>query len=150
MHIEAHFLGGENISNACREAIALANRVGCDVHFKFNDVKCMAFVGGRADDLEASWHAEANSSKTYKIATSRPRPDHETPVSQCHAEGYTNTRAIGGDFCPTHETSHATKPTSCAGDATKDCYDHDDFNYCWNCKTTRAQRYTLKTEGSKS
>lgn len=73
MHIEVNFLGGEPIRSACIEACALATRIGCDVHFKFNDVTCMAFMHSDPADLEASWEEVSKSKRPYKVATSRER-----------------------------------------------------------------------------
>jgi hypothetical protein len=73
MYIEAKFLGGEDIENACRDAIALANRIGCDVHFQFNDVTCMAMAGHRARDLLQSWREVSQTDSDHKIATSHLR-----------------------------------------------------------------------------
>lgn len=73
MYIEAHFLGGEPIRNACAEACALAARMGCDVHFKFNDVTCMAFPHSYPEDLEAAWKEASESKRTYKVAAGHAR-----------------------------------------------------------------------------
>lgn len=82
MYIEVQFLGGENIENACREAMALANRVGCDVHFQFNEVTCMALKGHKAEDLQASWRDAVGSKTRHKIAVSHPRASGNGPSAQ--------------------------------------------------------------------
>jgi len=73
MYIEAKFLGGESIERACHDAMALANRIGCDVHFRFNDVTCMALVGQSPADLRRAWLEASGSQSQHKIATSHPR-----------------------------------------------------------------------------
>lgn len=73
MYIEVHFLGGENITTACAEACALANRIGCDVHFRFNEVLCMALQQHDPKDLEAAFWDASRSKSQYKIAASHPR-----------------------------------------------------------------------------
>lgn len=80
MYIEVNFLGGENIENACREALALASRIGCDVHFQFNEVTCMALQGHRPEDLQAAWWDVVNSKTRHKIAASHPRSSHKAPA----------------------------------------------------------------------
>jgi hypothetical protein len=74
MYIEAKVLGGEGIEDTCRRALALATRIGCDVHFKFNDVNCMAIQGHDPKDLIASWWEAVDSKTCHKIAVSHPRP----------------------------------------------------------------------------
>lgn len=73
MYIEAHFLGGEPIRDACAEACALAARLRCDVHFRFNDVTCMAFPHSYPEDLEAAWWEATESKSQHKIAAGHPR-----------------------------------------------------------------------------
>lgn len=73
MYIEAKFLGGEHIKTACADACALAAQLGCDVHFSFNEVTCMAFPHSSPADLEAAWHDAIASSSRYKMAAGHPR-----------------------------------------------------------------------------
>lgn len=73
MYIEVHFMGGESIRNACAEACALAARLRCDIHFRFNDVLCMAFPHSYFEDLEAAWHEASESKSRHKIAAGHPR-----------------------------------------------------------------------------
>jgi hypothetical protein len=74
MYIEAKVLGGESIEHVAHYAIALANRIQCDVHFSFNEVTCMAMVGHSPADLVASWWVAMDSKSQHKFATSHPRP----------------------------------------------------------------------------
>jgi hypothetical protein len=74
MYIEAKVLGGESIQHAAHYAIALANRIQCDVHFTFNEVTCMAMVGHCPSDLVRSWSDAMDSKSQHKFATSHPRP----------------------------------------------------------------------------
>jgi hypothetical protein len=82
MYIEAKVMGGESIEHAAHYAIALANRIQCDVHFTFNEVTCMAIVGHYPSDLVRSWWDALQSPSQHKIATSHPRPAASASVTQ--------------------------------------------------------------------
>ncbi len=72
MYLEVKVMGGENIERVAAEACALANRIGCDVHFKFNDVLCMALQQGDPAVLVENWKAACESKSQYPIATTHP------------------------------------------------------------------------------
>jgi hypothetical protein len=73
MWIEVHFHGGTDIQEACNRACALANRIRCDVHFKFNDVTCMALQNGDPDVLAENWRLAADRGGMYPMASTNPR-----------------------------------------------------------------------------
>lgn len=75
MYVEVKFLGGEPIVRACRDACALANRIQCDVHFRFNDVYCMALQGGDPAQLIDNFQEAQRAGGRYPIATTHP-PEH--------------------------------------------------------------------------
>jgi hypothetical protein len=72
MHITVEFLGGELIVRACRDACALANRIQCDVHFRFNDVYCMALQGGDPAQLIDNFTEAQRSGGRHATATTHP------------------------------------------------------------------------------
>jgi len=61
---------GSNISQTCREAVALANHLRLRIWFDFNGVQCLARVGDDPEAIEKSWRNELGSQNKYKIATS--------------------------------------------------------------------------------
>jgi hypothetical protein len=68
--LTVEFSPGSDIADACRDAVALANKTGVAIHGKFNGVLLMAAPGDRADDLCKSWHQQMDDKRsTYKIAT---------------------------------------------------------------------------------
>jgi hypothetical protein len=72
MYIKVEFHGGEPVARACRDACALANRIQCDVHFRFNDVYCMAIQGGDPAQLIDNFTEALQSSSSHPIATTHP------------------------------------------------------------------------------
>ena len=59
---------GNSIQVACDEAIVLANKLGINVEFMFNGIKCIACPGGSPSVLAANWEYELESRHKYKIA----------------------------------------------------------------------------------
>ncbi len=82
MYLEIKVMGGENIDRVAAEACALANRIGCDVHFRFNDVLCMALQQGDPAVLVENWKAASESKSQYPIATTHPRHDNGSGESR--------------------------------------------------------------------
>lgn len=78
LYVDVGVYGGVPVEFACAEACALAERLNVTVHFKFNDVKCMAIPGGKAKDLIANWRAAASAPSNYPMASTHPRPSAET------------------------------------------------------------------------
>lgn len=60
---------GADIVNVCNEAVDLAQRVGCNVQCKFNDVLLIAGPDSDRDGLVAAYHEECKSKLPYKIAS---------------------------------------------------------------------------------
>ena len=61
---------GADITQTCREAVALANHLRLHIWFDFNGVQCLARVGDDPEAIEESWRNELASQHQYKIATS--------------------------------------------------------------------------------
>lgn len=60
--------GTQIISHGIPDLIELANRIGCSVHAKCNDVLVMAAPGDDPIDLAVAWEHELGSKKEHKIA----------------------------------------------------------------------------------
>lgn len=73
MYLEVKVMGGENIDHVAVEACALANRIGCDVHFTFNGVTCMALQQGDPAVLVENWKDAFGSKSQYPMASTHPR-----------------------------------------------------------------------------
>lgn len=61
---------GAHISDAFKEAIALADKLDCFVEFKFNDVTCIANPGGSYEKGEEAYSDSVTSGRSYKFAMS--------------------------------------------------------------------------------
>ena len=63
---------GASIKHTAQEAVALAERIGVSVEFKFNVVTCFARPGDDPDGLVAGYfHALHNENDKYKFASDR-------------------------------------------------------------------------------
>ena len=60
---------GTSIHQACKEAVELANKLGCRVEFVFNDIKTSARPGIDHEALSKKWWDEMQSKKPFKYAT---------------------------------------------------------------------------------
>lgn len=60
---------GAEISDTCREAVRVADRVGITVWFNFNGVKCLARPGDDPIALMEDWRKEMKSKHPHKIAS---------------------------------------------------------------------------------
>lgn len=96
MYIEVKFHGGEPIVRACTEACALTNRICCDVHFKFNDVYCMALQGGDADVLVENFQEAARAGGAHPIATTHPK---QASRYTCFVEGCPGDHVSKWEMC---------------------------------------------------
>lgn len=98
MYIQVNFLGGEPIVRACTDACALANRIGCDVHFRFNDVYCMALQGGDPDTLVENFQAAQRGDGTtqHLMATTHPR---KASAYTCFVEGCPGNHVSKYEMC---------------------------------------------------
>ncbi|MDE1997980.1 MAG: hypothetical protein KGI52_03520 [Burkholderiales bacterium] len=72
-HLKIEFLAGEDIDNACREAVRLANILRVTVDFDFNGVKVMAKPDVDPKELAELWSVEMKSKRQYKIACAHPK-----------------------------------------------------------------------------
>lgn len=63
---------GSDIGSACDEAIALAERIGIAIWFKFNGVTCLARKGDDPRRLEADWSmVMASNGRGIQIASDK-------------------------------------------------------------------------------
>ena len=66
--IRLEFLGGDDIENACAEAVRIANQLQCDTVFNFNGVHVHARPGVDPMALSNAWHRELQSGDKTKVA----------------------------------------------------------------------------------
>lgn len=59
---------GSHITECAREALYIANQIGIDVTFDFNDVHCIMGPGEHPDILVQNYEIESRSNKLHKIA----------------------------------------------------------------------------------
>lgn len=73
--LEVEPFGGCSISEACHEAVRLADRLGITIIFNFNGVRCMACSGDCPKLLVMAWDAELKkpAGKFIKIARGGPQ-----------------------------------------------------------------------------
>lgn len=75
-HIEYHPHAGAEIGKVCADAQRIADLLGVTIKFRFNDVLCMAVVGGDAALLAERQQAEQRREKRgawdHGLASSRP------------------------------------------------------------------------------
>jgi hypothetical protein len=62
---------GSSIGDCFKEGIELSQRIGIDVHFKFNGVTCFAVADGDIDYGCEQWNEAMSSNRQYKFAHSR-------------------------------------------------------------------------------
>lgn len=60
---------GAEIGVTCDEAVALAERTGLSIWFRFNGVKCLARPGDNPRGLEADLVKEMAKERDYRIAS---------------------------------------------------------------------------------
>lgn len=76
--IEVSVMAGTDIpGNAIPQMVELANRLGCDVSAKCNDVEIIALPGDDPEELAKAWEWELGSTHPVKLATAwgyRNRP----------------------------------------------------------------------------
>lgn len=60
---------GTDITNACQDAVALANRTCITIWFDFNGVKCLARPGDNPEGIQASWRVEMKKDTPNRIAS---------------------------------------------------------------------------------
>ena len=68
LNIEVEIDSGSLIDNAFEDATKLANKLGCTVRFKFNDVTCLANCGGDWEKGARTYHEANQSGKKFKFA----------------------------------------------------------------------------------
>ncbi len=73
-HLKIEFLAGEDIDNACREAVRISNLLNVTVDFDFNGVKVMAKPDVCPKELAELWNVEMGSKHQIKIACAHPHP----------------------------------------------------------------------------
>lgn len=73
--LNIEFLAGEDIQDACLEAVRLANLLRVIASFDFNGVKVMAKPGVCPKDLAERWSEELRSKHQIKIACAHPSMD---------------------------------------------------------------------------
>ena len=66
--LKVELLAGTDIREACCDLCELANRVGCTVEGKFNDVTLWANGGGNPLTLMERYHELVNTDRVVKIA----------------------------------------------------------------------------------
>lgn len=71
-HLKLEFAAGEDIDNACCEAIRIANLLRVTVDFDFNGVKVMAKPGACPQELSDEWSSVLKSGHQIKIACTHP------------------------------------------------------------------------------
>lgn len=71
-YLKLEFMVGEDIDNACCEAIRIANLLRVTVDFDFNGVKVMAKPGACPQELADEWSSVLKSSQQIKIACAHP------------------------------------------------------------------------------
>lgn len=74
-HLKLEFMAGEDIDNACREAIRIANLLRVTVDFDFNGVMVMAKPGASPLELADDWKRELQTTNQIKIACAHPSKD---------------------------------------------------------------------------
>lgn len=67
---------GSDILDCAREALYIANQIGINVTFDFNDVHCTMGPGDDPQTLVDNYHYQAASTNTHKFAGSWK---HDTP-----------------------------------------------------------------------
>jgi hypothetical protein len=77
LSIEVEPFGGVSIENACRDAIAIADKLGAVVMFNFNGVRCMARPGDSEQSLAEDWCRVISTPREtrmpHNIAVGRPK-----------------------------------------------------------------------------
>ena len=71
-HLKLEFAAGEDIGNACCEAIRIANLLRVTVDFDFNGVKVMAKPGACPQELADEWLSVLKSPHQIKVACTHP------------------------------------------------------------------------------
>jgi hypothetical protein len=71
--IKAEVTAGQDIMDASKEAISVADQLGIGVDFEFNGVTCLAFPGDSPRSLADAFRKELNSDHRYKIARGKPQ-----------------------------------------------------------------------------
>ena len=66
--MKIEFNAGNSIENAFEDAIELANRVGCTMEFKFNDVTCLAYPGDNPKTGAEAYYDQLKRKLKYPIA----------------------------------------------------------------------------------
>ena len=70
---------GSDISEACQDAIALAEQLGITIWFEFNGVKCGARPGDDWKRLAEVWNGCLQSDSPHKVACANPPNDKIQP-----------------------------------------------------------------------
>ena len=66
--LKVELMAGADIRDACCDMCELANRVGCVIEAKFNDVIVMAHIDDNPLKLVDAYHAAQESGRGVKIA----------------------------------------------------------------------------------
>ena len=72
---------GSDISEACQDAIALAEQLGITIWFEFNGVKCGARPGDDWKRLAEVWNGCLQSDSPHKVACANPPNDPSSPTA---------------------------------------------------------------------
>jgi hypothetical protein len=74
MSITVEFQGGTSIQAAAAEAVALATKMGCWVHFKFNDVRCHVSPNSDPVTLVDGFREASKPGVKYPMAFAHTKP----------------------------------------------------------------------------
>lgn len=112
IHITVEAYGGTNIpERAIPQMVALANRLGVNVHADLNGVTVMAKPYVDPQALAARWHEELLSKRSIKMAC--VQPDSAEPTWHCQGCGRDwLVAAHNEDRCPACCTSRISQYSS--------------------------------------